>query len=336
MLLSDAIQIWRDDAGDYHIEWDASAPDTQVDLQALSLSRQPVTDSFDQVHDERRIRLSGLPGGRRHLFRLRDQHGTDLISGERRLTMQGAPNFRDFGGYRTADGRAVRWGSLYRSGQLSKLSELDSDLLHDLQLDLICDFRREQEQANDPTQLREGVHTRIVSLPIVPGSNDAYFEQEHFELGNPQHMFDFMVEVNRDLARGQGEIYATMFRELLAVPDARILVHCAAGKDRTGFAVAMILWALGVSREQILADYLLSARYFNPTNELPRVRKKYGLEDVPEEGILPMLQVHEAYLAEALRVLESEYGSIDTYLEAVLGVGEVEREELRRRYLEGP
>ena len=279
------------------------------------------------------MRMTGLPVGRRHQFRLRDQHGNEVVAMERRLGMQGTPNFRDFGGYRTTDGRHVRWGYLYRSGQLSGLTEQDLSLLSSLNLDLVCDFRREEEQDNSPNRLPDVRRPRIASLPITPGSNNAAFAGGRLDGGGRQPMFDFMVDINRDFVEAQGPMYKQMFQEIFAQDDARFLVHCAAGKDRTGFAAAIILLALGVSVEQVMADYLLTRRFFDPRQEIDRLRVKYGFDSEEDEAIMPMLEVHEAYLQRALQAI-ADYGDVNSYLADVLGVGGAERNELRRRYLE--
>ena len=262
-----------------------------------------------------------------------DRHVDDID--RRHVPLEGSPNFRDFGGYQTVDGRRVRWGHLYRSGQLSRLSARDVDTLAGLKLDLVCDFRREEEQLNDPSRLPQDRAPRVVSLPIVPGSNSAFFEDGERDLEGPGAMFEFMVDINRDFVEGQGDTYARMFEEILATEQARFLVHCAAGKDRTGFAVALVLLALGVAEEVIMADYLLTARFFSPQRELARLQEKYGLEHMAGEAVLPMLEVHADYLQRALGVIDETYGSPEVYLESVLGVGPAERAELRRRYL-GP
>ena len=246
--------------------------------------------------------------------------------------MQGTPNFRDFGGYAAADDRRVKWGYLFRSGQLSRLTEQDISLMASLELDLICDFRREDEQQGDPSLLPEVRPPKVLSLPITPGSNASFFEQAGEDGIDSASMFNFMVEINRDFAVEQTEIYARMFREILEVNDARFLVHCAAGKDRTGFAAAMVLSALGVPQEVILRDYLLTARYFDPHQEMERIRKKYQM-DLPAVAIMPMLEVHEDYLQAALAAILSRYATMAQYLAEELGVGPVESKELRGRYL---
>jgi protein-tyrosine phosphatase len=331
MLISDAVQIWRESDGDYHIEWQASHPDTQVTVEPLKPNGSV---SAHYSEDPGRVRMSGLGLGSRHYFRLRDQHGTEVLAAERKLGMQGTPNFRDFGGYHTVDGRMVKWGFLFRSGQLSSLSDQDVMLLASLELDLVCDFRREEEQAADPSRLPGSNTPRIASLPIIPGSNSRFFEQAEGRMADPQAMFDFMVEINRDFVEAQTETYARMFREILSVQDARFLVHCAAGKDRTGFAAAIILLALGVSRDVVMRDYMLTVQFFHPGDELARLREKYQMQQMDERSILPMLEVHEDYLARALLAIEQSYPSVEDYLAKALGVGPAEVAELQARYLD--
>jgi protein-tyrosine phosphatase len=330
MLISDAVQIWRESDGDYHIEWQSSHPDTRVTVEPMG-SDGNVSAHYSE--DSTRVRMSGLAPTSRHFFRLRDQHGTEVLAGERKLGMQGTPNFRDFGGYPTADGRQVRWGFLFRSGHLSSLSDRDVDLLASLNIDLVCDFRRQEEQAGDPSRLPSLNPPRIVGLPINPGSNSRFFEQADSRMADRQAMFDFMVEINRDFAEAQTETYARMFREILEVPNARFLVHCAAGKDRTGFAAAIIQLALGVSRDVVMRDYMLTGQFFHPHAEIARLREKYQMQQMDSQSILPMLEVHEAYLARALLAIEQNFPSVEVYLEEALGVGEAEVAELRARYL---
>lgn len=332
MLKSDAVHVWRDAGGDYHVEWEASHPDMEVSVEPVS------GGAVEAREDGPGFRVRGLPHGDRHFFVLRDQHGNEVLAGERRLGLQGTPNFRDFGGYHNADGKRVKWGYLFRSGQLSTLSDEDVDLLASLELDLICDFRREEEQASDPSRLPERRSPRVASLPIIPGSNARFFEEADQNGGKldfgREAMFDFMVEINRDFAEGQVETYARMFREILALEDARFLVHCAAGKDRTGFAAALVLLALGVPREVVMRDYMLTARYFSPDAEMTRLQSKYGMEHVNSDAVRPMLEVHEDYLSRGLSSIEQNYGSVERYLREALAVGSAELAELRARYLD--
>ncbi|TGD74272.1 tyrosine-protein phosphatase [Mangrovimicrobium sediminis] len=334
MLITDKVVIWRDAEGDYHLEWDQSHPETRVDIQALADAEA----GMDRDAAAYRARISGLPAGSRHFFRLCDEHGNEILASERRLGLHGTPNFRDFGGYRTADGREVKWGYLFRSGQLAHLNDADLALLEQLGLEMVCDFRQSMEKQTHPSRLPDARAPRILDLPIVPGNSSSLFAEAEQERAaprdiSPEEMFEFMRHINRDFVEGQREAFARMFSEILALDEGRFLIHCSAGKDRTGFAAALILSALGVPWQRVLEDYLLTARYFDPEVELRRIRRKYQLDHLPAEAIMPILEVHEAYLAAALASIESNYGSVENYLAEGLGVGPAEVAELRARYL---
>ena len=124
-----------------------------------------------------------------------------------------------------------------------------------------------------------------------------------------------------------------MFTEILARDDARFLVHCAAGKDRTGFAAAIILMALGVAEDVVMQDYMLTAELYSPEKEVARLQAKYQMEGMDTDSVMPMLEVHPEYLAKALDSIKQHYPSTQVYLEAALGVGPAQLAELRRRYL---
>jgi protein-tyrosine phosphatase len=328
MLISDEVHVWREPDGDYHIEWRSSHPDTEVTVEALAEGGTLLAQEGE------RARLGDLAPAQRHFFRLCDQHGNETVVTERRLGMQGTPNFRDFGGYPSSDGGKVRWGYMFRSGQLNNLTGQDLELMAGLELDIVCDFRQTEEQQREPSRFPAQRSPRVVSLPIIPGSNARFLEEAEQHMGEYDAMYSFMIDINRDFAEGQTETYARMFREILAVEDARFLVHCAAGKDRTGFAAALVLLALGVSREIVMADYLLTARYFTPEAEMARLQRKYNMDHLDGSAILPMLEVHDVYLGRGLDVIADNYGSIEAYLSQALGVGAAELAELRRRYLE--
>jgi protein-tyrosine phosphatase len=330
MLIRDAIHAWREADGEYHIEWRASHADTQVTIEHAH--GKPLQANF--VEEGNKARVVGLEPSDRHYFRISDQFGTDVVVGERKLALQGTPNFRDFGGYQTESGQSVKWGHLFRSGQLSNLSDEDVETLSSLNLHLVCDFRREEEQLAESSRLPEKNAPRIVSLPIVPGSNSRFFEETQEMSGDRQAMFDFMLEINRDFAEAQTATYSRMFSEILEVENARFLVHCAAGKDRTGFAAALVLLALGVPREVVLQDYMLTARFFDPAREVQRLQEKYEMEHMPVDSVMPMLEVHEQYLVSGLGVIEERFPSVEVYLEESLGVGKPELVELRARYLD--
>jgi protein-tyrosine phosphatase len=147
-------------------------------------------------------------------------------------------------------------------------------------------------------------------------------------------MFAFMESINREFVHSQAGHFADMFARILDDGAARVLLHCSAGKDRTGFAAALLLLALGVPRPLVMRDYLLSRHYFHPAQQLAQVRSKYGIGHLDDAVILPLLSVEEAYLGAALAAVDAA-GGVDAYLQQELGVGPAERAQLAARFLEG-
>lgn len=333
-LIAESVHIWRDENADYHFYWETREPDAPVEVSVLDGHSPPLLPA-DSPALPYRARLRGLDPDRQHFFRLRDAGGLEVTAGARGQGLQGGVNFRDFGGYPTCHGRPVRWGRLYRCGHLSKLSERGVAQLASLGLDLVCDFRREDEQRFEPSRLPQGdAAPRVAGLGITPGSQGSALYNDSSAIDGATAMRAFMCGINREFVRSQSARYRELFAALLDDGVERVLVHCAAGKDRTGFAAAMILHALGVPEELIVRDYLLTRHYFTPAEELSRVRAKYAIDHLADEDVLPMLSVEEAYLRAALETIAEDYGDTDTYLREALGVGEAERAALMARFLE--
>jgi protein-tyrosine phosphatase len=269
---------------------------------------------------------------RRHFFHCINDSGEIDIAAERRLLLEGTPNFRDYGGYVSSDGRRIRWGKLFRSGQLSALTARDLQFIESLDVRLVCDFRRPQERERDPSIFPEQAQPTIVDLPIDPGSTTGFYDSVSNGNINADEMAGFMCDINREFALEQTHVYKTMFRHLLALEDGASLVHCAAGKDRTGFAAAVVLSALGVDRQTIMADYMLTDRYFNPDDEIDRISKKYQWGG-SAQVMRPMLEARELYLLTAFDAIDQSFSCMDEYLDVMLGVGQSERQVLQDRYL---
>jgi len=331
MLEIDTITVQHLADGDYKLSWKASQPNTTVavalvDEHCHDIQPIPVIETR-----ENRARLRDLAVDKRHLFHIADEQGNERVVAHRHIKMKGTPNFRDFGGYQTEDGRTVKWGYLFRSGQLSKLNENDQQLFSDLKIDLVCDFRREIDQLDHPSRIPVNASPHIAGLYITPGSLESFIEGPEANVG-VKPGFDFMVEMNRSFALEQRVQYSAMFEEMLAANKGRTLVHCAVGKDRSGFAAAIILLALGVPRDVVMADYLLTAEYFRYDRETKSMIKKYGLS-LNAVALQPMLEVHPEYLQAAFNAIDENFGSIDSYLAEHLGLSFKGRAKLKSMYL---
>lgn len=251
------------------------------------------------------------------------------------LNVRSAPNFRDFGGLPTRDRRRIRRGWLYRSDALDTLEDSDHAALNPLGVSVICDLRSARERRESPSRLPPQWTPEILTVDdnIDVGAADVAraFRREMY--ADASRARDFMVETYQAFP-GQFE---TTLRELfrrLAAGAGPVLVHCAAGKDRTGFVCSMVHHALGAVPDEVMADYLLSDRYFGPERIAEVVHKRLGLTPPPQ--MMDPMRVKPEYLNATFASIESEYGSIDEYLQLRAGLTDDVRAALRERLLEQP
>lgn len=245
----------------------------------------------------------------------------------RRLPFAGAVNFRDLGGYPTRYGRPIAWGRLYRSDSLADLTDADLNRLQGLDLHTICDFRLDAERLQKPNRLPDNHGIRMYAMPFAPRgvmdmwrklNKNAITAEEvvaalkgHYRLFALDHAKDFRRVVDRVLAED-------------ALP---LLFHCASGKDRTGFIASMFLLALGVPRDIIVRDYVLSDEY---RRDLPHLMPPEV--DAPTRAAV--LQSHPAYLGATFDAIDQELGGEEAFLRNTVGLSEAEHGRLLELLLE--
>ena len=241
----------------------------------------------------------------------------------RHLNLAGASNFRDLGGYPARDGRVVRWRQIFRSNHLGHLTEADIEVLRPFGIRSAFDFRGTEERADALCGLSEiAVH----SLPVEPTVVASLRARR--ANGTPLSPAD-ALDVMRDSYRNYVRHNTASFRALFAhlVEDrAPLVIHCTAGKDRTGFACALILHALGVPDELIAEDYLLTNRFYR--------RDPSASSDLPDDVRQVLGSVQSSFLAAAFEAISADYGDLENYLSRGLSLGERERASLATRYLE--
>jgi protein-tyrosine phosphatase len=240
------------------------------------------------------------------------------------LTLLGGCNFRDIGGYAAA-GTHVRWGKVYRTGVLSYLTQEDHRTLAALQIQSICDLRRAAERELEPTRW-PGTEAQLLHwddgerAPTIRGfaANRPY---------TPQGMRDSMLDLYRALPVWMAPRLRGMF-ECIAAGRTPLIVHCAAGKDRTGVAIAVLLDVLGVARDTIIDDYLLTSTAGNFEQFIRgRVDAQLGVADhhhpllsLPDEIRQVLLGTEADYLQAAFTQIDTELGGMETYLSTLVGV----------------
>lgn len=256
---------------------------------------------------------------------------------QRRLAFSGSKNFRDLGGYRTTDSRAVRWGRLYRSDHLHKLTDADLRHLAALDLDRIIDFRAEYEKKEEPDRLPANTGISLVELPILDSTTEIWQgSHEQFvkdNLGNIDPA-QFLVKTNIELATRFTPQMRQFIQELLSAQGRPVLFHCAAGKDRTGFAAALILRILGVPQETVMEDYLLSNRYYLSAYSWYFIVLQLVKGEKVSEFVEGFMEVRPAFLSAAFEIIDREYGSFENYVRYELGLTGQDIELLKSYYLE--
>src|SRR6267142_283762 len=241
----------------------------------------------------------------------------------RHLNLAGASNFRDLGGYPARDGRIVRWRQIFRSNHLGHLTDDDIGVMRDLGVRSAFDFRGTEERNAALCGMPDiAVH----SLPVEPTVVAAL---RAIAAGGTPLSTEHAVDVMRDSYRSYVQNNTPRFRALFAhlLEDrAPLVIHCTAGKDRTGFACALILHVLGVTNEVISEDYLLTNRFYR--------RDPSASNDLPEDVRRVLASVQPPCLAAACEAIDADYGDLESYLTDGLGLGSAERTALQGRYLE--
>jgi protein-tyrosine phosphatase len=246
----------------------------------------------------------------------------------RLIPITGSHNLRDMGGYRTVDGREVKWGTLYRSGVMAELTDSDHAEFRRLGIVVIYDLRANKERKRRPTEWHHGEKIEYYSrdYELSVGALDQLIQKGNLEA---DAFIEIIHDAYRELPFEQADSYRELFR-LLVSGHVPLLFNCTAGKDRTGIAAALILTALGVPRATIDHDYSLTELVMEKLITVLLSDPRYApLAQLPREDYLPILRADPSYLAIAFHEIERRYDSVTGYLDAVLGVGAREIEALR-------
>jgi len=263
---------------------------------------------------------------------------------KRHVSLEGQSNFRDVGGYQASDGRRVKWGEVYRSGELHKLSDADVEKLDALGIKAVANFLTEREiKSRGQDRLPEGV--REVSLPMESGNlgDLAAVVNEARGTGDFSRVpVELNPEIHRILIDQGREYYAKLLREIADPSNRPMIYHCSHGVHRTGTATAILLSALGVPWETVREDYLLSNTYRKKevdrrVGEL-RERASETLLVEPEEvdmtNIKAFYILQAEYIDASLDEAVKRYGSMDQYIRKGLGITNKELAKLREQLLD--
>lgn len=250
----------------------------------------------------------------------------------RLLPMDGSHNTRELGGYKTTDGKTIKWGKLFRSDKLSDISKTDQAYLQNLGIKKIVDFRSEQEKAEDPNIIPTGIS--YVEMPIsVDGAMRSKIEAV-LKGETDREVQSFLIDANKEFVTNYADVYENFLRGLID-DDAPTLFHCTAGKDRAGFAAAITLIALGVSKEDVINDYMKTNAFTQERiEEILGQIELMSLYQSDVEILRPLLGVEQIYIETAFRTAEKKYGSLENFIRDGLNISDEDIQKLRNKFLE--
>jgi protein-tyrosine phosphatase len=252
-----------------------------------------------------------------------------------RLTdLQSVANFRDVGGYKTKDGGRVRRGLVFRSGALAKLSETDLDYLNKIGFKLVCDLRGVDEVQAEPDRLPSDPAPEYWHLPLTMA--DDRRRRLRVLLLNPKAVPPMIPEMYiNTIIDGNPRLYGDILRRLSDPANLPTLIHCTAGKDRTGVAVTLLLLILGVPDDVIIADYSLSNLYFETFFEYGRqIAHSLRWLGVRADDLRPLFMADPETLRATIQHIRAKYGSVEHYLRDAAGLDDDVIARLRTTLLE--
>ncbi len=244
------------------------------------------------------------------------------VARQRRLGLTGAVNFRDLGGYDVGGGRQTRWGVIFRADSLADLTEADFALIDSLRLHTLIDFRVTLERMRRPNRLPPGHAITTVEIGFLPNGALEMLRRIYSGDLDAAGVEAETLRHYRAMPIAHRREYGEMFDCIDRAEGRPVLIHCTSGKDRTGFGAALILLALGATREVVLDDYALTNQYRRDVGFL------FSRHTPP--GVVEMLTAAQPkYLEAALATIDAEFGSVDRYLERTYGLDAACRARLR-------
>lgn len=247
-------------------------------------------------------------------------------SSQRVVRLQGTVNFRDAGGYPTKDGKKVVWGKVFRSADISKLTDNDLQTLAAKNIYTVIDFRGTRESAAAPDKLLPHA-----DYTLCPAGSDSLPDMKQLAALIKQGGFLEKMYGMQSI-QYYGQRYRPLFQKLLTLPDtSALLYHCTGGRDRTGMASALFLYALGVPQQTIEADFIASNVYLEPMSQRMFQPMAQGM-GVSVEEIKKELELRPELIRAFFGAINEKYGTVEGFMEIELGIGKKELALLRKKY----
>ena len=230
----------------------------------------------------------------------------------RKIVLDGTSNTRELGGYKTEDGRSLKWGVLYRSDKLSELTDADQEYLLQLGIKRVVDFRSSEEKQNEPDQLPSTL--KYIEMPIEADGAIRPKVEAILKGDLNEDVGAILVETNKEFISDFSGVYKGFIESLIENQEPT-LFHCTAGKDRAGFAAALVLLAVGVPEKIVIEDYMKTNKYTEETiQDYINKINLYSLGSVDAEILRPLLGVEERFIRAALDEIKQKYGNVENFI----------------------
>lgn len=245
----------------------------------------------------------------------------------RKILLDGTSNTRELGGYKTEDGRSLKWGVLYRSDKLSELTDADQEYLLQLGIKRVIDFRSSEEKQNEPDQLPSTL--KYIEMPIEADGAIRPKVEAILKGDLNEDVGAILVETNKEFISDFSGVYKGFIESLIENQEPT-LFHCTAGKDRAGFAAALVLLAVGVPEKIVIEDYMKTNKYTEETiQDYINKINLYSLGSVDAEILRPLLGVEERFIRAALDEIKQKYGSVENFIRDELKIRDESIVELK-------
>ncbi len=327
------IVVERTDDNRVCFQWDYNGKPKSVSIYRALSADTVETPVLVLKTEQSKIYIKDQQGNKRFYYLLVPENTKGTWVAERRVAMEGTVNFRDLGGYKAEDGRQIKWGIIFRGDSLQRATDSDLKLLKQMNIREVFDFRREEEVKKGPNKFPENYQLNYHHHPVVHGEFNFISAMERLKINKSDWIREeTIVKGYIDNTVKFALTWGKVMKRLAMDDCPPLFFHCTAGKDRTGICAALILSALGIPRETILSDYLLSNPYIKVV--WIRVQKMIKEQGINPEKLAPFFSAPEYAMNSLLDHLETEFGGTLNFIRNHTGINQNVIEEFKKRVLE--
>lgn len=302
--------------GDLLLKWEVS-PDQEGNINIYSSQSDSDISAFtpiktSNITDQVTVINPSSPDIR-EFYILKTTSAYSGIIANRIIEMSNIKNFRDMGGYFTRTDQQMKWGKIFRSGDLSSATLYDQERIRRLNIRTIIDFRSDRTAKRYPILVHPNI--RKISLPITPLDDEKINEMMDNEHLTRSDAIRDVQDSYIGIIENYKSVFAEMFNILTDENNYPVLLSGSLGKDRVGLASFFILYAVGIPQNVIIDDYLLSRQTVDISKIAENVKTK---PEYFQEAVTALMSVNPAYINYTIDYINQKYGSIDNYLEKEL------------------